>query len=158
MRAEREQDRVAVGRRFRHLGSADIAGGAGDVLDIDLLAELLGELLRHKPREGVSRPTRRKGHDRAHRPGRIGLRPCSARHARQRGRARGQMQKFAAGKFHHLPTAKVDADGAAAWYQDYLSLASTEKWHVGSWHGADITETSVMAQNRHNEATRACPL
>jgi len=103
MRAKREQDRVAIGRRFRHLGSADIAGGAGDVLDIDLLAELLGELLRHKPRKGVGHSTRRKGHDRAHRPGRIGLRPRSARHARQRGSARGQMQKFAAGKFHHLP-------------------------------------------------------
>ena len=91
MRAEREQDRVAVGRRFRHLASADIAGGAGNILDIDLLAELLSELLRHKPREGVGHPTGRKGHDRAHRPRWIGLCPYSARHARQRGSARGQM-------------------------------------------------------------------
>jgi len=112
MGAEREQDCVAVGRRFRHLGSADIAGGARDVLDIDLLAELLGKLLRHEPREGVGHPTRRKGHDRAHRPGRIGLRPCSTRHARERGSGRGQMQKFAAGKFHHLPTATSALIGA----------------------------------------------
>jgi hypothetical protein len=28
------------------------------------------------------------------------LRPCHARNGRQRGRARGQMQKISAGKFH----------------------------------------------------------
>src|SRR6516225_7224010 len=38
---------------------------------------------------------------------------------------------------------KVSADSAAAWYQDYLSLASTEKCHVGSWHEADISEQSL---------------
>jgi hypothetical protein len=91
MRAEREQDRVTVGRCFRHLASPDIAAGAGDVLDIDLLAELLSELLRHKAREGVGHPTRRKGHHRADRPGWIGLRPYSARDARQRGSTRGQI-------------------------------------------------------------------
>jgi hypothetical protein len=92
-----------------------------------MFAELLGELLRHKPREGVGHATRRKGHDRAHRPVRIGLRPCCARHARKHGSARGQMQKFAAGKVHHLPTARPVLIGAAAWYQGYLSLALTGK-------------------------------
>ena len=48
-----------------------------------------------------------KADDDAHRPRRIGLRPRDARHGRQRGSARGQMQKLpSVGKFHfHLPLA-----------------------------------------------------
>jgi len=38
----------------------------------------------------------------AHRPRRIGLRSRKLRHYRQRGCARGEMQKFAAGKFHDV--------------------------------------------------------
>ena len=41
-----------------------------------------------------------KANDDAHRPRRIGLRPRDPRHGRQRGSARGQMQKLSAGKFH----------------------------------------------------------
>ena len=41
--------------------------------------------------------------DHAHRPRRIGLRASNPRHGRQRGRARGQMQKLAAAKFHVEP-------------------------------------------------------
>src|SRR5262249_42152122 len=41
VRAERKQDRVAVGRRPRHLAGSDITRRASDVLDIDLLAKLL---------------------------------------------------------------------------------------------------------------------
>jgi hypothetical protein len=103
MRAEREEDGVAVGRRFRHLGGADVSRRAGDVLDIELLAELLRELLRHQPPESVGHPAGRKRHHGAHWPIWIGLRPSAARQARQRGGARGQMEKFAAGKFHLLP-------------------------------------------------------
>ena len=44
-----------------------------------------------------------KADDDAHRPRRIGLRPRDARHGRQRGSARCQMQKLSAGKFHHDP-------------------------------------------------------
>ena len=39
-----------------------------------------------------------KADDDAHRPRRIGLRPRDARHGRQRGSARGQMQKFFGGE------------------------------------------------------------
>ena len=45
-------------------------------------------------------PPAAKADDDAHRPRRIGLRPRNARHGRQRGSARCQMQKSAAGKFH----------------------------------------------------------
>ena len=40
-------------------------------------------------------PPAANGDDDAHRPRRIGLRPCDARHGRKRGGAGGQMQKFA---------------------------------------------------------------
>ena len=43
---------------------------------------------------------RRKADDDAHRPRRIGLRPCDTRDGRERGSARCQMQKLPAGKFH----------------------------------------------------------
>ena len=43
-----------------------------------------------------------KADDDAHRPRRIGLRPRDTRHGRQRGSARGQMQKLpSVGKFHN---------------------------------------------------------
>ena len=44
-----------------------------------------------------------------HRPRRIGLRPCDARHGRQRSSARGQMQKLSAGKFHIVPFSEMVA-------------------------------------------------
>jgi hypothetical protein len=49
--------------------------------------------------------------DQTHRPSRIGLRPSEARHRRQRGSARGQMQKLSAGKFHlNLPSRFTSLD------------------------------------------------
>ena len=49
----------------------------------------------------------RKTDDHAHRPRRIGLRPRDARHSRQRGSARGQMQKLSTvGKFHCEPPSR----------------------------------------------------
>src|SRR5262249_8622620 len=42
----------------------------------------------------------RKTDNEAHRPGGIGLRPRDARGRRQRGSARGELQKFPAGSFH----------------------------------------------------------
>src|SRR5215472_2623052 len=43
------------------------------------------------------------GDDQTHRPRRVGLRPSGALHGRQRGSARGQMQKITARKFHGAP-------------------------------------------------------
>src|SRR6266851_7269190 len=47
---ESEQQGIAIGRRLGSLAGADIARGTCDVLDIELLAEMLAELLRHEPR------------------------------------------------------------------------------------------------------------
>src|SRR5262245_57701108 len=56
-----------------------------------------------KTRRDVDPAPRGVAHDDAHGPRRIGLRPRDARYGRERGGARGQMQKFAAGKFHFAP-------------------------------------------------------
>ena len=49
-------------------------------------------------------------HDDAHRPRRIGLRPSEARHGRQRGSARGQMQKLRRGSFIAVPPSCASFD------------------------------------------------
>src|SRR5262249_59504450 len=35
------------------------------------------------------------------------------------------------------------------------SVASTEKWHIGSWHEADITETSAICRSSGARRTSA---
>src|SRR5215470_6219006 len=60
-------------------------------------------MLDQDARDGISRPARGGGHNHGDRPRRIGLRPRYARYSRQRGSARGQMQKISAGKFHYEP-------------------------------------------------------
>jgi hypothetical protein len=59
----REQDRIAVGRRLGGRGSSDIAGGAGPVVNHDLLAELLGELDAERSRQHVGGAAGRERHD-----------------------------------------------------------------------------------------------
>ena len=62
-----EQHGVAVGRRGDRGLRCDIAAGAGAVLDHELLAEMVGQRLRHDARHGVDRAARRKAVDEAHR-------------------------------------------------------------------------------------------
>src|SRR6185312_2297683 len=56
-------DRVAVGRGARDIDRADIAAGSGNVLDIELLAQPVGQLLGEEARHHVGRPARREGDD-----------------------------------------------------------------------------------------------
>ena len=67
------------------------------------LPEPLRQRLTREAGDGVGCLACRKGDDDAHWPRRIGLRPSDARHGRERGSARGQMQKISAGKFHFEP-------------------------------------------------------
>ena len=83
---------------------ADVTAGAGAILDDELLAEAIRQPLTHQARLDVGGPAGGKADDDAHRPRRIGLRPRHAGHGRQRGCARGQLQKCAAGKFHDAPS------------------------------------------------------
>src|SRR5262249_62412056 len=70
----------------------------------ELLTEPLREPLSYQTRDDVTCTAGAIADDDAHRPRRIGLRPCHARHRRERGRARSQMQKLpAAGEVYFLP-------------------------------------------------------
>src|SRR5262249_51840699 len=98
-----DEQRVAVARRAHDRFYAEIAGTAWAVLDHERLAESLVQPLSDHPRMNVIRAAGREGHNDACRPRWIGLRPRDARHRRERGGARGQMQKLSAGKFHYEP-------------------------------------------------------
>src|SRR5439155_10224098 len=66
--------RVAVGRGPGDGLHADVAGGAGAVIDDHRLPEAFGEFLRNDARRDVGRPAGRKGNDHAERPRGPGLR------------------------------------------------------------------------------------
>ena len=94
VRGADQKKRVAVrGRPHDRLGG-DIAAGSRPVLNDEWLAEPLRQPLTHQARDDVGRAAGAKPTIDAHRPRRIGLRPRDARHGRQRGSARGQMQKL----------------------------------------------------------------
>src|SRR5215467_12433809 len=86
--------------------SADVAAGTRSVLNDEWLPEPLRQRLTHEARDGVGCLACRKLDDDAHRPRRTDLRPSEARQHRQRGCARGQMQKISAGKFHLEPPSR----------------------------------------------------
>src|SRR5262249_24805889 len=91
-------------RRLHDYLGSDIGAGARPILDDERLAEALGELLADQARDNVSSAAGGITDNDAHRPRRIGLRSRDARHSRQRGSTRGQMQKISSGKFHvNLP-------------------------------------------------------
>ena len=76
--------------------AADIAAGAGPVLDHDLLAEPLRQPLADQARGDVDRAAGRKWCDQLHRPRRIRLRSCDLRQYRQSSGTSGQVQKATA--------------------------------------------------------------
>src|SRR5215831_17097836 len=79
------EEGVAVCRCSYDCLDPNIAAAAWTILNDELLAESLREPLADQSRSDVVQPTGRKGHDDAHRPRRIGLRPRYARYSRQRG-------------------------------------------------------------------------
>jgi len=98
-----DEERVAVGARLRGAARSDIAARAGDVLDVELNAHLLGQLLSHEAGEHIGRTAGREWNDHAHRSCGIGLRPTDPRNGRERGGTGGQAQKLAAGRCHVMP-------------------------------------------------------
>src|SRR5262249_53722306 len=52
-----DEESVTVGRRLRRAASADIATRTDDVLDVELPAHLLGQLLSHETGEYIRRTT-----------------------------------------------------------------------------------------------------
>src|SRR5262245_4606183 len=97
-----EQNGVPVWTGAGDRGGTQRTAAAADVFD-DHRAEQRFDLFHPWPGEGVERATRRKWNHEPDRPRWIGLRPRDARHRRERGSARCQMQKISAGKFHSEP-------------------------------------------------------
>src|SRR5262245_18133926 len=97
------EQRVAVGRGTHDRLGGDMAAGDRTVVDDERLTEPLREPLTYQSRRDVRAASGREANNDAHRPRRIGLRPCNARDRRQRGSTGGQMQECAAGKFHFEP-------------------------------------------------------
>jgi hypothetical protein len=98
-RTDHKQCVAVSGRAHDGLGG-DVGTSARPVLDDEWLAEALRQPLTDQAREDVSLAASGKGDDHAYWPRRIGLRPCDARDGRQRGSARGQMQKLTARQVH----------------------------------------------------------
>src|SRR5262249_31435245 len=98
-----EEERVAIRGSPHDRLRGDISTGARPVLDDKLLAKSLREPLTDQASDDVDAAAGWNADDNAHRPRWIGLRPRDTRHRRERGRARDQMQKISAGKFHLEP-------------------------------------------------------
>src|SRR5262249_33065664 len=96
------EERVAVGGRLDRCFDGEVATSAGPVLNYELLAEALRQPLADQAGIQVRHTPRRKSNDQAHPSPGIGLCPRDPRQGGESGRARGQMQKLSAGKFHSI--------------------------------------------------------
>jgi hypothetical protein len=67
---------------------------------------------------------------------RIGLRSCNSRHRRQRGSARGQMQKLSAGKFRRPSRAVVALAYGLRWWDGAtrFKMRSAIRVRCRYWH------------------------
>src|SRR5262245_9125897 len=95
-----QKKRVAVWRCSHDGFGPYVATGPRPILNYERLAEPLRQPLSYQACHDVGATSGGKADDYAHGPARIGLRPSETRGGRQRGRARCQMQKLSAGKFH----------------------------------------------------------
>src|SRR5262245_58512894 len=95
--------RIAVRRRASDPAGAKTAGSAANIFNDDGLTERRPHMLGQRACTQIQRTACGEWHhDRNWFRG-IGLRPSNMRHRRERGSARGQMQKTSAGKFHFEP-------------------------------------------------------
>ena len=115
VRRSYHEERVAVRRRPHDRLGANIVAATRAVFYDELLAEPLRKPRSDEPRDNVGRAAGAGGGDDAHRPRRIGLRPCDARHGRQRGSARGQMQKLLGGEVSLASSSLIGLLHARKW-------------------------------------------
>ena len=80
---DRQQDGVAVGLGFRDVFGADIGAGARPVLNDELLAEPLRQMLGGKTPDDVGAAAGRVRYDQLHWSRRVGLRPGGMRERRR---------------------------------------------------------------------------
>src|SRR5262245_50086783 len=96
-----QHDRVSVGRASGDLLGSNCPSRSGALVNNDLLAKCLGELIGDDPSNDAGATAGRKGVHYRNWPDRIRLRQHEARHGRQRRDGRGETQKLpTAGKFH----------------------------------------------------------
>ncbi len=129
-RADHEE-RVAVGGRAHDRLGCDIGGGARPVFDDERLAEPLLQPLSDQARADVAGAAGSETDDDAHRPRRIGLRPCDARHRRHRHGAHCETQKSTARKLHGTPS-KDKSPSAGLSRHSVQFLMSCKNHSVGS--------------------------
>ena len=60
-----DKKRISVRRGFRGPAGTDIAAGAAEILDVELLAEMIRQFLRHQAAEYIDRSARSEWHDHA---------------------------------------------------------------------------------------------
>ncbi len=84
VRRHGQQQRVAIRRRLDDQLGADVGAGARPIFNDERLTELFRQPLADQPPDDVGRTSGRHGHDHAHRPRRISLRPRDARQCGQR--------------------------------------------------------------------------
>src|SRR5262249_16107040 len=95
-----KEQRVTIRHSLGDGFSTDIGASSRAVLDDELLTQVLREPLSYQASNDGGRATCREWNNNAHRSRRIGLRSRDTRSERQRGSARGQMQKLPTEKFH----------------------------------------------------------
>jgi hypothetical protein len=86
-----QEKRISVGRRIHDRLRGDVRASAWPILDDKGLAKPLRQPLPNQPRNDVVPTGRGKADDKAHWPGRIGVRPRDTRHGWQRGSASGSI-------------------------------------------------------------------
>ena len=94
---------------------ADIAGAAGTIIDDELLAEMLRQRIRQKPRGDVGSDAGGIRHDDADRPRRVIRRAGDARQCGERRRDCGKVQKPAAGNYHDASRTRADVSRLLCW-------------------------------------------
>src|SRR5262245_45369278 len=95
---------ITVWRSTPDPGNSKTPGGTCRVFNDDGLSERCPHVLGQDTHSRVRRTARCVPDDNRDRPCRIGLRPGDPRHSRERGNARGQVQKLSTGKFHFDPS------------------------------------------------------
>jgi hypothetical protein len=93
-------DCVSVRRRAEHGSHADVAAGAGPVLDDELLTQFVRQKLADKSSYDVVWSAGCERHDEMHGPPWIGLRDCDPRTECQRPRTRRETEKCSPSNCH----------------------------------------------------------
>src|SRR5262249_5198413 len=124
------------------------------VFDNDLLTEPLRQPLPQNPRYSVSTATGRIPNDPSHWPRRIGLRASETGDGRQCRGHRGQMQEYAAGKFHFEPPSPFRSfDHLVGGHQQLV-------WHTEPEHSGGLVVDDQLEFGRlyHRQVRGLCAL